>query len=490
MCRPDSRGVAVEKKLVYGAEPMPLMKLQDDINGGCPVPSIVIEIPEKFNTLASALQIFAADVLAAAPVSSGGRPVDYAGFEKAIGEAGARLECAVHGDVLRSLDVDAEQVMISGTLHRKVGRYSATCYTMAGPVEVERSLYRAVGERNPPTVDPISLRAGAIGAGWLPRTAQAMAYALQQGTSREAEQSALQTGRLLYSRSAYEDVGHLVGAEFTENQTEIEGKLIEAYVPPSEARSVSVSLDRVSVPMEEPRQRPRGRPKKNAPKRPIERRYRMAYCGTVTLHDGEGKALHTIRYGRMPQGDSLGLAQAMAGDVEVLLKKKPRLKVSMLQDGAPELWNLLSFEVNEEDLGVEIHKLVDLWHLMEKLGKAAVLIHGVEESRAVMRRWYVRLVNSETARVSILSELRASSFGLRRAACRGDTTCSRGDHVPDQQRRQDELCGSQGRWLAGRQRAGGGNLQEPDGAAPQTGWLSMEGGNRRAHREPAGLGAE
>ena len=182
----------------------------------------------------------------------------------------------------------------------------------------------------------------------------------------------------------------------------------------AETQSVSVSLDRVSIPMEEPRRRPRGRPRKKAPKHPIERKYRMAYCGTVTLHDGEGKALHTIRYGRMPQGDSIGLAQAMAGDVEVLLKKKPGLKVSMLQDGAPELWNLLCAEVNEADLGVEIHKLVDLWHLMEKLGKAAVCIHGAEKSRAVMRRWYMRLVNSDLARVSILAHLRSSGCECRR----------------------------------------------------------------------------
>jgi hypothetical protein len=42
-----------------------------------------------------------------------------------------------------------------------------------------------------------------------------------------------------------------------------------------------------------------GGPAVQAPKKPIERTYRMADCGT--LHDAEGKAIHTIRYARCPR---------------------------------------------------------------------------------------------------------------------------------------------------------------------------------------------
>ena len=59
----------------------------------------------------------------------------------------------------------------------------------------------------------------------------------------------------------------------------------------------------------------------------------MAYCGTVTLHDGEGEALHTIRYGRMPKGDAAGLCEGMAGDVVVLLRKQSGLKLQLLCNG-------------------------------------------------------------------------------------------------------------------------------------------------------------
>jgi len=103
--------------------------------------------------------------------------------------------------------------------------------------------------------------------------------------------------------------------------------LIEAYEVPAEACSVRVSLDRVSVPMEEPRARPVGRPRKGAPKRPVARNFRMAYVGTVTLHDEQGTGGHTIRYGCMPEGDVIGLRDRIVADVAVLWSKRPDLKL-------------------------------------------------------------------------------------------------------------------------------------------------------------------
>jgi len=368
---------------------------------------MVIEVPEEFKDVGVAMVECLAVIKKAKDRTPGGKALDYTTVEDTVAEASARIERAGHRVVLQSLDVDRPAVIIGGARHTQVGRCEATYYTLAGPVVVPRSLYRKDGERNGKVVDAISLRAGVVGDGWLPRTARAMAHGVQQGTSREAEASARQVARLPYSRSSFERVAHAVGAVYVPVRADVEDALVEEYEVPAAARSISVSLDRVNVPIEEPLQRPVGRPKKGAPKKPCARNFRQAYCGTVTLHDQDGEALYTIRYGRMPKCDPEELCASMAGDVWTLLKKRPGLKVELMCDGAPEMWNLLGAAINEEKLGIEVRQLVDIWHTVEKVGKAAKVIHG-ESSSAAVQRWKMHLLNRSSAASEILAEIAAS----------------------------------------------------------------------------------
>lgn len=224
--------------------------------------------------------------------------LDYSDIERDIADACRKVECIIHEHLLSLLNIDTDRLVIGGELHRKVMNSEGVYHCQAGDLYVKRTLYRPLDDNNAPTVDPVSLRAGCVGDGWLPATATSMAFLLQQNPSRDCAQTAEQMGRLLYSRASFERVGHEVARQLIKNQEDVYEKLIEAYIVPKEATSISVSLDRVSLPMEEPRPRGPGRPKSGAPKRPIERVYRMAYCGTVTLHNNKGEALHTIRYGK------------------------------------------------------------------------------------------------------------------------------------------------------------------------------------------------
>ena len=371
----------------------------------------MIRIPEELKELGAAFEAILANVRGTMARTGGGKAVDYAQVETALSEDAARVERAAHQAILQSLDIDVAAVIIGDVRYTQVGRCPAPYHSMAGSVSVERSLYRRSGARGGTpegkVVDAVSLRAGVVGDGWLPRTARAMAHEVQKGTSREAEASASELDRLPYSRASFERVAHLVGALAVADRQDIEDALIDAYEIPAEVRSISTSLDRVSVPMEEPRRRPVGRPKKGAPKNPVARNFRMAYCGTVTLHDENGAALHTIRYGCMPQGDILGMRDRLVADVATLVSKRSDLMLQLLCDGAPEMWNLLDERFTQERFGGKIHHLVDLHHLMEKLGAAARVIHG-SAADVTLRHWKLNLLNRKHATTQILDELVAS----------------------------------------------------------------------------------
>ena len=377
------------------------------------MPKMVIEIPEEFTEVGKAMAEHLALLQRTLARLGGGKAVDYAEVEQAMSESAGRTELAGHRAILESLDIDVPAVMIGGLRYTRVGRCEASYHTMVGSVSVERSLYRQSGERGGQpggkVVDAVSLRAGVVADGWLPRTARAMAHAVQQGTSREAEATAKEFGRLPYSRASFERVAHVAGALAVADHQDIEDVLIDAYEVPEEARSISVSLDRVSVPMEEPRPRPVGRPKKGAPKRPVARNFRMAYCGTVTVPDKEGVAQHTIRYGCMPDGDVVGLRDRLVADAATLRGKQPDLKIELLCDGAPEMWNLLE-EGFTPKFGDNLYRLVDLRHLMEKLGAAARVIDASPAAGERLSRWKMLLVNRDSAATDIWKELTASGL--------------------------------------------------------------------------------
>lgn len=324
---------------------------------------MVIEMPDELKGVGEAVKAMIRQVEASWRSTRGGRAVDYAAIERQGAAGAAAIERAGHQAVLPGLDIDQPRVVIEGKAYCRVGRYEADYYTMAGPVRITRTLYRERGQRNAKTVNAVSLRCGAVGEGWLPATAQAMAHQLQQGTSREAESTAQILGRLPYARSSFASIGQEVGRQYTAVRTDLEESLVEEYTVPADAASVSVALDRVSMPMEEAETAEERTPQPGGCARKVWRQFRMAYCATLTLHDRKGEALHTIRYGRMPNGNVEELGRTLTHDVCTLLRKQPGLGVILLADGAPDLWKLLPAHLNADTLGVPVHQLVDLWPL-------------------------------------------------------------------------------------------------------------------------------
>jgi hypothetical protein len=298
--------------------------------------SNIVEVPDSCKDLVPTLQIFLSFLDRLRAAGAADEPLAYADVEHALAVGAAQLQLDVHRVVLQSMARNEPRLSINGVGHRLLLRSEATYYTLAGPVMIKRSRYRLL-EKSKGSVDPVAARIGAVRGTWCPEPAAAMAFLVQQGTVREAEASAQQLRVLPYSDSSFHRVADAVGTLYQLNREAVEQELIAAYEVPAKATGISVSLDRTAMPFEEPRRRPRGRPKKGAAKRTVNRVWHMAYCATVSLHDTDGKTLHTIRDGRMPDGDTASLVDALFSDVRGIRQRRPDLQVIVLCDGAAEL---------------------------------------------------------------------------------------------------------------------------------------------------------
>ena len=109
----------------------------------------------------------------------------------------------------------------------------------------------------------------------------------------------------------------------------------------------------------------------------------------------------------MPQGDPRQMRDCLAADAATLRSKRPELELQLLCDGAPEMWNLLEAGFPAEHFGDRVHRLVDLHHLLEKLGAAARVVAG-PGADATLSRWKLTLLNRPDAAAQILGELVAS----------------------------------------------------------------------------------
>ena len=363
-----------------------------------------------------------------------GAAIDYGALEQRVADALGEVERGLHAQVLARLDIDVLAIRVWGDEYRRIGRSESEYHTLAGTVRVMRTVYRKT-VRNGDTLDPVSVRAGVVADGWLPHTARAMAHLLAQETSREAEATGRELARLPYSRSSFERVGHEVGKLFRRAQPRIEEALIQEYAVPADARSVSISIDRVALPMEEPIEAspvpvdppwvaavmaaaPPHPPEVqavldeqnqgDAPK--IARNFRMAYAATVTLHDAEGDSIHTIRYGRMPKGDVRGLCRGLARDIAAMRSQRPELKVAYLTDGASEFETLYEQHL-KTPLGPGAVSLVDFWHAAEYLGAAARVFEVKRKAKpGQFRRWRHALKHDAGAAAAIVEEMEQSGL--------------------------------------------------------------------------------
>jgi len=267
----------------------------------------------------------------------------------------------------------SDEVRVDGARYRRMRQTTRGRYTcLDGTIEVERHLYREVGVRNGATVVPLELAAG-MTAGMTPMAVEAFGQLAQALPTREAAAVADAACILDVSRSGWQRGIGRIGHELEAARFSVAEACIDAFEIADEATSVCVSVDRVAVPVAEPRRRPSGRPKKGAPKRPLDVVWRMAYCACLTLHDASGEVVGTMRHGEMPTAEASALLEdRLRSDLHELLHQRPDLDVVTIADGAAEMQHHLDRVTDGLDVAA---RLVDFWHAVEYLGAAASVMN-------------------------------------------------------------------------------------------------------------------
>ena len=279
---------------------------------------IVVEVPAAFKAAAQCFSRLCELAESARQAAAAGEPFAYAELERTFVLGAQVVQCDLHAVVISAMAFEDSRLNIDGVLHRRTVQATTTFYSLAGPVPVTRWLYRPLEKRDAPTVDPVALRIGTVAGTWTPGTASAMAFMVQQGPVREAAQLARQLGVLPYSAASFHRVTQALGERYEAHQNTIEDALIARHVVPAHATGIAFSLDRTAGSFEVPRRRGRGRPKerrkrprKRKARGPIARVWKMIYCACWTLHDKDGRAIETVRYGCMPDDDAEYVAAAL-----------------------------------------------------------------------------------------------------------------------------------------------------------------------------------
>ena len=243
------------------------------------------------------------------------RELGFEVLEQELHALFTHAECAATSEALEREDVDLPYVFIDGEKHHRVYRGEKTYLCAVGPVAAMRTLYRArPGERAVAAMERKvgiveGLLDGACGASGRDADRSLGAARGRGGVGCAGQHDALEE---LAGPTAQGALGALGGAA-----PQFEARVREETLEVADtACTVAVSLDGVMAPM-----KTQGGG------------YREASCASVSLYDGEGERLSTVRMARMPQSKKATLKTMVGAEVEAVLGQRPDLQLVKIAEG-------------------------------------------------------------------------------------------------------------------------------------------------------------
>lgn len=284
-----------------------------------------------------------------------------------------------------------DMVKVDGDVYRRHSSGQVRYHTLCGSVKVSRGCYRKVGVHNGPTVIPLELEVGILQRA-TPALAKSVVLGFATMPLRQYEDEMKAAERVVPSRTALDKIGKRVSEALLERRALIEPAQRQCESIHCDAFVIAVGLDRTTIPMSE----------LDPESGKVVVSYRMAYVATIAPHDRAGKALVTRRVSATAAEGPHRLAEGFLAEVGDLRAKYPTLPFLVVQDGAPELWNLVERWLASLDIE-PTWRLIDRFHLDERLAKTCDALTRIPAVRkAQYTRWRRKLDRDDEAADAIL----------------------------------------------------------------------------------------
>jgi hypothetical protein len=335
------------------------------------------------------------------------RVPDLESFERGLHTHLLAVERELVAEELMRYDVETESVTINDVACSQPAVAPETYMTAAGPVIVERHVYRPAG-RGTRHVCPLELRAGIVEGFFTPAAARQAAYVVAHLPPATGEALFVELGNMQPSASSLDRLPKGLSERWEAHRQEWEARLRELESVPAEATTLAVSLDGVMAPMRTSKSE-KAEPtwSDKQPKGP--KGYQEVGCGAVSLYDADGERLETVRYGRMPEYHKTTLCQELEAEVQAILAVHPRLRLVKLADGARDNWRFLGgLDLSQLASPVEVWEVVDFYHACDHLKHALDLIWGEfsPKGKAEFERLKVLLKEADAGVERVIEHLR------------------------------------------------------------------------------------
>jgi hypothetical protein len=294
---------------------------------------------------------------------------DFERFEQDLHRLFVAAEREALGHELARFDLDVPQVEIEGERYDRVLRCETTYNSAAGPVRVERSLYRHPGGGR--ATCPLELRAGIIEGYWTPLAAKQATWAVAHLTPQESAELFELLGNMTPSKSTLDRLPKALRIPWEANRPTFEATLRQQETIPDEAVSMALSLDGVMAPMKDGKRQAKrhdARSKGKSPSGPSG--HQEVGCATVSYYDRCGERLVTRRMARMPEPHKATLKRQLSAEVMSALRQRPDLQVVKVADGTADNWTYLSEMLPVGD------EVLDFYHAIEHLSGALGAAYG------------------------------------------------------------------------------------------------------------------